>query len=62
MNSSPEYFDSLNTYDYSEHFKHSEYSNTLNRVERFESVRLPYELEGVLSIEIEFNALDCLGR
>ena len=40
----PEYFDSLN---YSEHFKHSEYSNTLNRVERFESVRLLYELEGV---------------
>ena len=46
-NPSPEYFDSLNYSDYSEHFKHSEYSNTLNRVERFESVRLLYELEGV---------------
>ena len=56
---SPEYFDSLN---YSEHFKHSEYSNTLNRVERFESVRLSMELEGVAGLKIEFNALECLER
>ena len=61
MNSSPEYFDSLNYSDYSEHFKHSEYSNTLNRVERFESVRLSVELEGVAGLKIEFNALDCPG-
>ena len=46
MNSTPEYFDSLN---YSDYFKHSEYSNTLNRVERFESVRLLYELFLVFS-------------
>ena len=52
MNASPEYFDSLN---YSE-------PNTLNRVEHFENVRLSVELEGVLSIEIEFNALGWLER
>ena len=56
--STPEYFDSLN---YSKHFKHSEYSNTLNRVERFENVRLSVELEGVAGLKIEFNALDCPG-
>ena len=58
MSTSPEYFDSLNTYDY---FKHSEYSNTLNRVERFESVRLSVELEGVEGLKIEFNALESPG-
>ena len=58
MGEYPKYFDSLN---YSEHFKHSEYSNTLNRVEHFESVRLSVELEGVAGLKIEFNALDCPG-
>ena len=62
MDPSPESFDSLN---YSEHSKYSEYfehSKHYKRVEHFERVRLPLELEGVLSIEIEFNALECLGR
>ena len=40
----PELLDSLKHSEHSEHFKHS---NTLNRVEHFESVRLPQELEGV---------------
>ena len=38
-----------------------EYSNTLNQVEHFESVRLSVELEGVVGLKIEFNALECPG-
>ena len=58
MSTSPEPFDSLNYSDYSEY---SEYSNTLNQVEHFESVRLSVELEGVVGLKIEFNALECPG-
>ena len=48
--------------NHSEYSEYSEYSKHYKRVEHFESVRLPLELEGVLSIEIEFNALECLER
>ena len=56
MSPSPESFDSLNYSEYSEYYKY------FKRVEHFESVRLPHKLEGVLNIEIEFNALECLER
>ena len=62
MSISPESFDSLNYSDYSEHSDYSEYSEYYKRVEHFESVRLPYELEGVEGLKIEFNALGWLGR
>ena len=62
MNPSPESFDYFKHSEYSDYSEYSEYFKHYKRVEHFESVRLPVKLEGVLSIEIEFNALDCLGR
>ena len=56
MSVCPEFFDS---FKYSEHFEYSEYFKHFKRVEHVESVRLLYEY--VIKIEIEFNALQCVG-
>ena len=53
----PEPFEPFKHFKHSVHSEHSEHSNRFKRVKHFEYVGLSYKLK-----EIDFNALECMGR